>query len=242
MTREDPHQLLTTWIPDREPFVPLKHEVERQLDFVRQLGVVVTDEKYALKIPSDDRVVADRMLQESGVSASEKFLVLHVGVSSSFRQYPPQLFAQAGKLLLEKTGMSIVLTGSQSEHELVESVQAEIGEGSVSLAGKLSLPQLAAVVEKASVLISNNTGPVHVAAAVETPVVVMSSLTNHQHTPWGVEHEVIYFDIPEKDVLHQNPLLKYLYDQYLLDKVPETLPAPQQIVEAVHRVLMQPHV
>jgi ADP-heptose:LPS heptosyltransferase len=58
-----------------------------------------------------------------------------------------------------------------------------------------SLAELAAVIEAAPLLISNNTGPVHVAAAVGTPVVDLYALTNPQHTPWAVPHRVLYHDV-----------------------------------------------
>jgi ADP-heptose:LPS heptosyltransferase len=64
------------------------------------------------------------------------------------------------------------------------------------LAGRLGLAGMAALVERAPLLISNNTGPVHVAAAVGTPVVDLYALTNPQHTPWSVPHRVLFHDVP----------------------------------------------
>jgi ADP-heptose:LPS heptosyltransferase len=54
------------------------------------------------------------------------------------------------------------------------------------------------LIARATLLISNNTGPVHVAAAVGTPVVDLYALTNPQHTPWGVRHRVLNHDVPCK--------------------------------------------
>jgi ADP-heptose:LPS heptosyltransferase len=65
-----------------------------------------------------------------------------------------------------------------------------------SVAGRVDLAGLAALVAAAPLLISNNTGPVHVAAAVGTPVVDLYALTNPQHTPWGVPHRVLFHDVP----------------------------------------------
>ena len=61
-----------------------------------------------------------------------------------------------------------------------------------------SLPAFAAVLARASLLVSNNTGAVHVAAAVGTPVVDLYALTNPQHTPWHVPHRVLFHDVPCK--------------------------------------------
>jgi len=72
------------------------------------------------------------------------------------------------------------------------------GAPSRSLAGELDLGELAALIARAPLLVSNNTGPVHVAAAVGTPVVDLYALTNPQHTPWGVSHRVLNHDVPCK--------------------------------------------
>ena len=55
---------------------------------------------------------------------------------------------------------------------------------------------LAAAIELADVVVSNNTSAVHVAAAVGTPVVDLYALTNPQHTPWQVPHRLLYHDVP----------------------------------------------
>jgi ADP-heptose:LPS heptosyltransferase len=48
------------------------------------------------------------------------------------------------------------------------------------------------VVERAGVLLANNSGPAHVAAEVRTPVVVLYALTNPQHTPWRPPSRVLH--------------------------------------------------
>jgi ADP-heptose:LPS heptosyltransferase len=75
-------------------------------------------------------------------------------------------------------------------------IRAAAGVSSHSLAGQLSLDELAALLAAAPLLIANNTGPVHLAAAVGTPVVDLYALTNPQHTPWQVPHRVLSHDVP----------------------------------------------
>jgi ADP-heptose:LPS heptosyltransferase len=91
-----------------------------------------------------------------------------------------------------------VFTGTEPERDLIESIQAEMGATSHSLVGALDLSAFAAVLARASLLISNNTGAVHVAAAVGTPIVDLYALTNPQHTPWQVPHRVLFQDVPCK--------------------------------------------
>jgi ADP-heptose:LPS heptosyltransferase len=71
-----------------------------------------------------------------------------------------------------------------------------MGAASDSLAGRLDLAGLAALIERAPLLICNNTGPAHVAEAVGTPVVDLYALTNPQHTPWAVPSRVLNRPVP----------------------------------------------
>jgi ADP-heptose:LPS heptosyltransferase len=69
---------------------------------------------------------------------------------------------------------------------------------SYSLAGRLTIEEMAGVLQISPLLISNNSGPVHLAAGLGTPVVVLSALTNPQHAPWNVPSRVLSHDVPCK--------------------------------------------
>jgi ADP-heptose:LPS heptosyltransferase len=60
----------------------------------------------------------------------------------------------------------------------------------------LTFEELAALIAKAPLVISNNTSAVHLASAVSTPVVDLYALTNPQHTPWRVPCRVLFEEVP----------------------------------------------
>ena len=69
---------------------------------------------------------------------------------------------------LVDAGYRVIITGSASEATLA----GYVADGrACDLSGHLDLPQLAAVLERAQVVVAPNTGPAHLAAAVQTPVV-----------------------------------------------------------------------
>src|SRR5262249_3474970 len=111
---------------------------------------------------------------------------------------PPERFAQAARVLAQEAGWQIAITGSEGERDLIERIQHWMDHPSLSLAGKLKLEELAALLAEAPLLISNNSGPVHIAAAVDTLVVDLYALTNPQHIPWGVPSRVLFHDVPCK--------------------------------------------
>jgi lipopolysaccharide heptosyltransferase II len=208
--RENPYHLLTDWVEDPEPQTMVRHEVVRQLALVRRAGAAPGQaqmrEKTALSFalrPADLAAVRLRLLRV-GIDASRPFLLLHPGASAASRRYPAGHWARALGLLVRRTGLPVVLTGSEAEIALVDEIRAGCGVTAHppghslthSLAGQLSLGELGAALRLAAVALTSNSGPAHVAAAVGTPVVDLYALTNPQHTPWKVRSRVLFQDVP----------------------------------------------
>src|SRR3954467_8037621 len=187
---ENPYHLLTNWQPDPEPATLVRHEVERQLRLVESVGCFTADQRLSFRVAEEDRrALKCHVLRHP-------LVVVHPGASAPSRRYPPESFARAIDLFAAQTGCQVVLTGEQSERPLVDSIQNSMKTRALSLAGRLSLGELGALIERADLLVSNNTGPAHIAAALGTPVVDLYALTNPQHTPWRVRNRVLFHDVP----------------------------------------------
>lgn len=192
---ENPYQLLTDWVADPEPAAGIRHEVRRQLDLVATVGCTTPDERLSVRVPNAAREHAAALLRDLGLRRDQPWLVLHPGASAPSRRYPPDSYAEAGRLLAREDGCQVVLTGTEAEAPLVAHIQQGIGMPSWSLAGRLGIAELVGLISLAPLLIANNTGPAHIAAAVGTPVVDLYALTNPQHTPWGVPNRVLSHDV-----------------------------------------------
>ena len=195
---ENPYQLLTNWVLDPEPSCGIRHEVRRQLDLVATVGCRTTKERMSLRVPEDAHHRVLEILAELGIDLKRPLVIIHPGATATSRRYPPEGFAQVARRLILDANFQVIFTGSESERDLVEGIQAETDTDSYSLVGCLNLAELAGLIEIAHLLISNNTGPVHIAAALGTPVVDLYALTNPQHTPWGVPNRVLFHDVPCK--------------------------------------------
>jgi ADP-heptose:LPS heptosyltransferase len=195
--RENPYHLLTDWIPEPEPTSYIRHEVRRQLDLVRSIGAEAENERLFLQVPGPAFDNLDEILGPLRRRVDDA-VVIHAGATAASRRYPAEQFAVAADRLARTWEGPIIFTGVESERPLVESIRARMDAPTYSLVGHLQLPELAALLSRARVLISNNTGAVHVAAAVGTPVVDLYALTNPQHTPWQVPRRVLFHDVPCK--------------------------------------------
>ncbi|MBA4142506.1 MAG: glycosyltransferase family 9 protein [Nitrosospira sp.] len=208
--RENPYQLITHWVPDKEPLNYIAHEVERQLRLVQSTGAATFDTELSLEIPEESRQKISEKITERlaalRIRANEPWLVLHAGVSEEKRRYPPNDYITACRSLI-KQGYRIVLTGSGSERGYVDEIARQLSDAATNVAGELSVAELITLIAAVPVLVSNNTGPVHIAAAVGTPVVVLYAMTNPQHTPWQIPSRVLYFEVPP-ELRTKNELLQ----------------------------------
>ncbi|MBN4665221.1 glycosyltransferase family 9 protein [Pandoraea nosoerga] len=194
--RENPYELLTERIVESEPHSVTRHEVARQLALVQSVGAMTSDERLGFDVQRQDRrAIAELLAAARHHHSAGRWLVIHPGASASSRRWPAERFGEAGAQLARDFD-GIAVTGSHGEQALVAAVCARIGTKAVPLAGALSLGKLAALIERADLLVANNTGPVHIAAAVGTPVVDLYALTNPQHRPWQVPNRVLNVDVP----------------------------------------------
>lgn len=217
--RENPYELLTSWVPDQEPYTFIKHQVERDLDLVRSIGATTTSNFLSLEIP-EAWESAQKTLDKNSIDLQKPWLVLHPGVSELKRQYPTEKWIEIGRKIIDDFGYQVLLTGSASEKKLTDEIQQGIGTNAYSIAGLLSLDEFICLIDEAPLLLSVNTGPVHIAAATQTPVVVLYAQTNPQHTPWKTPSKVFYFEVAEA-LRSKNEVLRFVQNQQ--EKVPEVI-------------------
>lgn len=179
----------------------MMHEVERGLDLVDAVGFPIDERRMVLAPTEEARGRVNALLRDR-TDGRGPLVVLHPGCSMEARTYPWEMFADVAGLLVETLGATVMLTGAEDERDLVQSVYektpAHCRDRVVKVAGALSFPELCALIERADLTVTNNTGPMHVSAAVRTPVVALFALTNppEQWGPWQVPHRQLYHDVP----------------------------------------------
>lgn len=232
--RENPYQLITDWVPDKEPYEFIKHQVRRDLDLVATVGATTSNEGLHLTVHEDLWPVITNKLSAQGFDTHKPWIILHAGVSEKKREYPSECWIATAKRLIAEYGLQILLTGSASEKELTEALQAQIGKGSISTGGMFKLDEFICLVKHAPLLLSVNTGTIHIAAAVGTPTVVLYAQTNPQHTPWSVPHTVLEFPVPEA-MRSKNEVIAYV--NQTVYKEPAIMPNAAEVVSAVGDLL-----
>ena len=195
--RENPYYLISDWIRESEPESLVRHEVQRQLDLVSELGGILHDEpKLQLRVSTDDDHAVHAALTQAGIQSGERFLLLHPGATALSRRYPVSAWIATCKQLSESLTLPLVLAGSEEDRLCLMRLQESLSGKRVSVINTLDFGGLAALIGRATVLIANNSAPAHLAAAVNTPVVVLYASTNPQHTPWTKRCHVLSNAVP----------------------------------------------
>ena len=167
------------------------HQVERNLQLVEHVGFVARDRRLMLAIPEEARQAVPSLLERVGLDPDAPFLLVHPGASAQARRYPVERFGVVARLLTRR-GWPILVTGVEREAVLLAELMQHAPDARC-LIGGATLAEYAALVERAALVICNDTLPMHLADAVGTPEVVLFSGTDYeeQWRPRATAHRLL---------------------------------------------------
>jgi len=161
------------------------HWVDCQLDYARAVGADLPEPFPRLFLTDAARTQTAAICAEAGIEGP--YAVLHVGrgIPLDREKLPPEPFAAMADAIAREHRLAVVLTGGPSEIDVVTAVAETMHEPCVSLAGRLSVPQLGALLERASLVVANDSGPMHMAAGVGAPTVGIFAMQSDLPRRWG---------------------------------------------------------
>ena len=181
-------------LSDEAPSVPDElHQVERNLRLIEHLGLWVEDRALSISVPKEARETAAQLLEARGVAPGMPYLLLNPWASAQARTYPTDRFARAAGHLSEETGWPVVVTGTGKDRESASGLFEALGDRGMDLVGATVLPELAALVEGARLVLTNNTSTMHLLDALRVPGVVLFSGTEleEQWRPRSARHRLL---------------------------------------------------
>ena len=202
--------LYTTTVPRARELRP-RHSVVNQWDLLGGVrgwpGLSPDPEQHPVEMASDAQARARiaRRLEAAGVGARHTLIVIHVSAGNPFRRWPEASFVGlVSRLAAVDPGRRIVLSSGPSDREAAgRIVRAARTVESASAAqvldfGDFDLQELRALVERASVFVGGDSGPLHVAATTNTPIVALFGPTLAERSePWrspAIRSEVVAVD------------------------------------------------
>ncbi len=155
-----------------------EHRTDQYLLPLKALGlpsVDAQDKQMVLGFTAEDADAAEDFLrQQPGDKADQPLVVLAPMTTWTSRNWPAERYVQLGDALA-KLGCQVVLISSPSpkEREAVGTIASQMQRPPLLALGSLSFRQMAALLARALLVISGDTGPMHVAAAVGTPYLAL---------------------------------------------------------------------
>lgn len=170
--------ILSHWAkPPAEP----SHQVDRNLAVLKAAGISADGKDIRLKIPWDVAKKARDLLEDLGIEDGEPYIALAPGASCSSRRYPPEKFAECAVSLTNDQKMKVVILGSEKEANQIQPViDAADGRSIISLVGKTSIPQVAAIISNSALVLANNSASLHLGDAFHRPMVILYSGTEYR--------------------------------------------------------------
>lgn len=162
------------------------HKVEYFLNLARADDIVPADRSYEFFIKDADRDYIKNFLAEHGVRENGLLAVLCPGGNWDPKRWPGENFAKLADMLIEKKGASVVISGALKEMKLAEEIKAMMKGRAIIASGKTTLKQLGALLERADIVIANDTGSMHIAVSMKTRVIALFGPTSPKITgPYG---------------------------------------------------------
>ncbi len=158
-----------------------KHEVDYCLELAQAAGATVTLESRVphLAVDAQAREQVDVLLWQEGVQENSTLIACHVSSNNGqSKRWPVPHWATLIDRLLSENAVHVVLTGALNDIPLIEEIIRRCNARPLNLAGKTSLLQLAALYQRADLLVTGDSGPMHLAAAVGTPLLAIHGPTD----------------------------------------------------------------
>jgi ADP-heptose:LPS heptosyltransferase len=169
----------TAYCPDPALYLPFdedEHEVRRWLRLVQRLGAPARGEHLEFPLQSGDWDALAR-LPEAGALLQARHVVVHPGATDPARRWLPARFAAVADHFAAG-GYQLVLTGTPDEAPLAAEVESYMRWPAINLAGRTTLGAMAAMLSRARLLVTNDTGVSHLASALRVPSVVVFLASN----------------------------------------------------------------
>lgn len=206
------------------PDIDTIHAVDRYWRVAEALGAGEGPRTFHVPVPEIEQRWAAQLLQ----GYPRPWLMFGVGARWLTKRWPPRHFATLARWAQAEHGGTVVFLGGGDETPLAQATAAELTGPVCDLTGQTTLPQLAALLACAEVMVANDTGPLHLAAALGRPVLAPYTCTRVRRTgPYGALGRAV-----ESRIWCQGSLLRKCERLECMDEL-----TPDRLWPILHEVL-----
>ena len=149
-------------------------------------------------VHENDQAYINGYLGVWGISKDKPIFCIHPGTGTAVKHWTEEGWAQTADILTEQLDAQVIFTGNDKELALVQRIVGKMKQAAIIMAGDTRVGQLAALFQRAKVVLGPDSGPLHLAAAVQAPTVTLFGPADPiEFGPWGSpqRHIVLTSDI-----------------------------------------------
>jgi len=170
-----------------------RHQVENYRALAALAGESAPEDEPAVHLDDEWRRAAEARWPADG----RRRVALQPGATfGPAKRWSGERFGSVARSLAE-SGHQVAVLGGPKDAEPVAETMAAAGSAALDLSGRFRVGELAAILESADLLVTNDTGPMHLAAAVGTRCLALFGSTSPEWTaPRGTGHRVVTNPVP----------------------------------------------
>ena len=164
-----------------------KHESEYTFDLLKEINIIGKPDELFVPLHRKDLDKVDEIFEKNNLSKDDTIITVNPGASCISKKWSADNFAILSDEIVSRFKAKIIIVTDKASIENATQVESKMQNKPINLAGKTTVGELAVIISKSNLFISNDSGPVHIAAAVGTPVISIFGRKDPGLSPkrWG---------------------------------------------------------
>lgn len=159
------------------------------LRLVREIGARVTREETEYAVPSDAKRWAGSTLRRAGVRKAERLILIHPGATGAYKIWPPERFAKLAGRLKRLPHTRVAVCFGPEDGPVLDIMRTTLSPRVIEVDTGGHVARLAALMQRCTLCITNDSGPRHLAVAAGTSSLAL--FRSHHDREWKVYREAI---------------------------------------------------
>ena len=147
------------------------HRSDRYLNVIESYGVQVNDRRCLLSVPQKSKKDIEAILESYNINENDYLVVVNPGGNWDLKRWPAENFSRLMCGFLGKSDIKIVISGAHKDILLAKELNSLALHEAINLTGQTDLKQLVALMSRANVVVSADSGPLHLANGVGSDVI-----------------------------------------------------------------------
>jgi lipopolysaccharide heptosyltransferase II len=165
---------------------------ERHLWKLRVQTGTAASSNGSLWLSPKDTAHVEQLLKRWRLDTAKLLVVICPGARSHIKRWTAEGFAALADRLISEAGVSIIFCGEPDEEVIVEEVVTAMRQPAHSAVGLTTIRQAAALMQRAQLVITNDSASLHLASALKVPTVAIFGPTDaDKYGPTAPKHRTI---------------------------------------------------